>query len=1138
VAGLLVSAYLAQLVKLEIETTLQRQLSIDSQEAELKIQMHLRANEQVLLGLAALFETSSSVDREEFRAYTKRIQLDQHFKGVQGLGFSLLLNESQLPGHIASVRKEGFPDYEVAPAWPRDVYSSIVYLEPFDTLNRRAFGFDMYSDPTRRSAMDQARDTNRAALSGKVQLMQETGGALQPGTLMYLPVYRKQARIDSVESRRAALVGWVYSPFRMHDLMQGILQDWMVDGDKRIQIKVYDGDVTVSSNLLYESHPHNDPDRQQSDLGHLSRTTHFNGHTWTLLFDQAVGRSSGMLYLKAWATLGAGMFMSVLVALLTLLYLNTLHRAGRISQNLTRVVREKDEIEVLKNAIFNSANFSSMATDAQGIIQIFNVGAERMLGYAAVDVVNRVNLVDISDYQELISRAMALSVEMGTSISPGFETLVFKAARGMEDIYELTYTRKDGSRLPAMVSITALRDAVGAIIGYLLHGTDNTARKKAEETLAREIKRHAEVEKTKNDWFRLQSAALQVCANAILIVDDKGLVQWENPASSHLSGFSAAETTGHPIRELFLVDASNQGCVEPLREAIRTGTSWSGELINRRKNGDLQNEHLTITPVTNAKGWLTHFIVVKQDITQHKQAEESAKAASLAKSRFLANMSHEIRTPMNGVIGMVDILQKTGMDPTQYQMLKTIEISALNLMQILNDILDFSKIEEGKLDLEPIPTELRTLAESVTQLMLATLSSEANDLLLFVSPELPQWVMLDPHRLRQVLLNLVGNAVKFSGGETNRSSRVILAVEPCILARGALGVKFSVQDNGIGMGPEVLRQLFQPFQQADESTARRFGGTGLGLSICHRLVELMRGEIVVHSTQGEGSEFLFVLPLEEAPAPRMPVFGPRLEGVHVLVVNADAVLQETVSSYCLAAGAEVTLFADLIAVRHALKELQLLAAKVVLVMHEHGDLISENADLPAEVGVVWLTRPGRNTGDGPLRVDAYPLIYAQLIRCVALASGLLNVETLSLSERPSDPLATEAPDIEEAAATQRLILLAEDNEINRTVIHRQLLLLGYACEIAENGAQALQMWRSGRYALLLTDCHMPQMDGFELTAAIRRDELPGSHLPILAITANAMRGEMERCRASGMDDYITKPMRTEDLAPFLDKWLP
>ncbi|MEI8158931.1 MAG: PAS domain-containing protein [Burkholderiales bacterium] len=570
----------------------------------------------------------------------------------------------------------------------------------------------------------------------------------------------------------------------------------------------------------------------------------------------------------------------------------------------------------------------------------------------------------------------------------------------------------------------------------------------------------------------------------------------------------------------------------------------------------------------DATGRAVRFTGTHMDITERKQAEEAAHAANRSKSEFLANMSHEIRTPMNGVIGMVDILQQTPLLPEQARMLDTIHASSMALLSILNDILDFSKIEAGKLEVESIPTHLREVTEGVAQLMLNVAGSKDAQISLFVDPALPTWVMSDPTRLRQVLFNLLGNALKFIPKGVGRA---MLHVHPMVRPDGVACVQFSVIDNGIGMSEAVVARLFQPFTQADATTARKFGGTGLGLSITQRLVEMMNGRISVTSTPGVGSEFMVEFPLQAAPAPsgRTPIATPDLSGLRVLAVTPLAACSTLFQVYLGAAGAQVRVVPDLATARGELAHMTNMAQQLddtvlLLDLEEEGDEADAHADessttntpWPAGVRVVRLVNRADSHEPVPhnqaleTRVLARPLLHHDLIHAVAVASGRVReIDTVQTIERRHAPR-FEAPGVEVAAQTGCLILIAEDNETNRDVMREQLRLLGYACEMANDGALALQLWQDGlasldgqpdRYALLLTDCHMPNMDGFELTEAIRTTQAAQAaqaHLPIIAITANAMQGEAQRCRARGMDDYLSKPLRLNELGPMLAKWMP
>jgi len=615
-----------------------------------------------------------------------------------------------------------------------------------------------------------------------------------------------------------------------------------------------------------------------------------------------------------------------------------------------------------------------------------------------------------------------------------------------------------------------------------------------------------------------------------------GRITYGNAKFSETSGFLPAEFVGKD-HEIINSGHHPHGFFKHMYATIARGGVWHGEVCNRAKDGHLYWVDSTVAAFMGEDGKPREYIAVRTDITERKRIEEAAHAANRAKSEFLANMSHEIRTPMNGMLGMVDVLQATDLAPSQRRMLDTIHNSSLALLSILNDILDFSKIEADKLELESIPTQLREVAEGVAQLLVSNSTAKSVELSVFVSPELPRWILGDPNRLRQVLLNLMGNALKFTHHHEERTARVVLYVEPCVHEAGAPGVRLRVVDNGIGMSPQVQALLFQPFTQADASTARKFGGTGLGLSITQRLVEMMHGRISVRSSLGQGSEFTVELPLHTAePARQLPA-DPSLTGVRLLLVTTDAHTLLAVPAYCGSAGAQVAVVGHLAAIRQHLQQTPWAGPTVVLLGLDV-TAPAQALGLSAPIGVVRLVRSSSDIAAREIAVLARPLLYHDLIHGVALASGRLSALGQGDQVERRQSVRPQAPSIMVALQANRLILLAEDNETNRDVMREQLRLLGYATEVAENGTMALEMWRTGRYALLLTDCHMPCMDGFELTQAIRQAEPQGTRLPIIAVTANAMQGEAERCRARGMDDYLSKPLRLKEVGPMLAKWLP
>jgi PAS domain S-box-containing protein len=512
------------------------------------------------------------------------------------------------------------------------------------------------------------------------------------------------------------------------------------------------------------------------------------------------------------------------------------------------------EAGALQAAIFNSANFSSIATDARGVIQIFNVGAERMLGYAAADVVNTITPADISDPDELIARAETLSRELATPITPGFEALVFKAARGIEDIYELTYIRKDGSRFPAVVSVTALRDARDAIIGYLLIGTDNTARK------------HVEAEQQKLDQ-RLRDqqfytrSLIESNTDAIMTTDPLGIITDVNKEMEALTGCTRDELIGAPFKSYFTDPARAEAGIKLV---LREKKVTDYELTARARDGSTTDVSYNATTFYDRDRTLQGVFASARDVTERKRLDQvlqeknvELQRANLAKSDFLSSMSHELRSPLNAILGFAQLMEldAAAITPAQKASIDQILHAGWYLLELINGILDLAQIESGKLSMSQ---EQVSLAEVLAECQAMIEPQRQTRGISMTFPELaqPRFVEADRTRLKQVIINLLSNSLKY-----NRPGGTV-SVTCAEIGRGQ--VRISVRDTGEGLPPEKVSQLFESFNRLGQEASSE-EGTGIGLVVSRRLVELMGGVIGVESTVGVGSVFWIDLVATVAP---------------------------------------------------------------------------------------------------------------------------------------------------------------------------------------------------------------------------------------------------------------------------------
>ena len=535
------------------------------------------------------------------------------------------------------------------------------------------------------------------------------------------------------------------------------------------------------------------------------------------------------------------------------------HEEAAKAEGITEVRRQESLLKTgaLQNAILNSANFSSIATDEKGVIQIFNVGAERMLGYAAADVMNKITPADISDPQEVIARAKSLSVELGTPITPGFEALVFKASRGIEDIYELTYIRQDGSRFPAIVSVTALRDDQSLIIGYLLIGTDNTARKRVEEE-------QKKLDQRLRDQQFYTRSLIESNIDALMTTDPWGIISDVNKQMEALTGCTRDELIGAPFKNYF---TDPERAEAGIKRVLGENKVTNYELTARARDGRETVVSYNATTFYDRDRTLQGVFAAARDITERKlldqvlqennvelqNAMSAAEKANLAKSDFLSSMSHELRTPLSAILGFAQLIESGSPEPTpsQKRSVDQILLAGWYLLKLINEILDLALIESGKLSLSPEPVSLVEVMQEC-EAMIGPQAHKRGITVSFPTFDTPCFVKADRTRVKQIFINLLSNAIKY-----NRPGGTVMV---SVLDGTEQRIRFIVEDTGEGLTPDEIAQLFQPFNRLGQK-ANSEEGTGIGLVMTKRLVELMGGAIGVESTVGQGSRFWFELNL-------------------------------------------------------------------------------------------------------------------------------------------------------------------------------------------------------------------------------------------------------------------------------------
>ena len=777
----------------------------------------------------------------------------------------------------------------------------------------------------------------------------------------------------------------------------------------------------------------------------------------------------------------------------------------------------------LQNAIFNSANFSSIATDARGVIQIFNVGAETMLGYTAAEVVDKITPADISDSQELIERARALSAEVGTEIAPGFEALVFKASRGIEDIYELTYIRKDKSRFPAVVSVTALRDADDAIIGYLLIGTDNTARKQIEDE-------RMKLDQRLRDQHFYTRSLLESSIDALMTTDPRGIITDVNKQMETLTGCTRDELIGAPFKNYFTDAARAEAGI---KRVLTEGRVTNYELTARARDGTLTVVSYNATTFHDRERVLKGVFAAARDVTELKLIEQKLQQknveleeASRMKSEFLANMSHELRTPLNAIIGFSEVLGDGligNLSDQQKKFIGDIFSSGKHLLSLINDILDLSKVEAGKMMLDLESVQISSLFANSLSIVKEKAQARHISLTLNAPRELGS-IRADGRKVKQIIYNLLSNAVKFSidGGEVTLEAARVPRAEVGRLGAGAIGrvfplvengfdefLEISVADGGIGISPEGLESLFKPFSQIDSGLSRKYQGTGLGLAMIKLLSELHGGTLAVESEVSKGSRFTVWLPLrtnDEKGAEDQITIAASID-----VLPGDRIALVIEDDFKSAELIRVQLETEGFKVLHAptAEEALLLAEQHVL------SLITLDLMLPRMDGWELLGRLKQMPA-----LKHVPIVIVSIVadrnKGFALGAAAVMQKPLSRQELYDSLVALGLIPLDAGGELQILVVDDDPRQVDLTAV----LIEGLASTVlrAYGGREAIEIAEREIPDLIVLDLMMPDVNGFDVVAALH--EQPGTaNIPILIVTSKAITAE-DRGKLKGLVSTI------------------
>jgi PAS domain S-box-containing protein len=1106
----------------------------------------LDAEAIMLRSVAGLLSAGDGINRSQWRSYFNVADAGTPTPGRLWVAYAERVSAEQRESHERQARADGIAGYAVRASERRPQYFPLAFLRSFGTPDRRPLGLDLQDDPVARDAMARSGRLGGVVMAGPLSTAAPPGQN-EPVWALFVPVYAGGKAPAAAGEREAALTGYLVEAFEVRELVGSSLgPDAAVIG---MRVRNADGAVFTCPELVKELARGYAPKFTRDidfEFGQQRWNVHFAGLP---AFSAGAPDASRLI-------LAGGLAVSALIAGLVGVLAGLRARAMVLVEQRTRTLRgvlaQHEESEARLRAVVDHALDAIITIDSRGTVQSFNRAAERIFGWRAHEVIGRnLNMLMPSPDREQHDTYLHSYMHGGTPKIIGIGRLV-------------TGLHKDGWKMPLELGVSEMH--VGGQRSFCGIVRDVTERVAA-ETALRESER------------KLRSYIDQTL-DGVMVADRAGRYLEVNPAAARMLGYSEDELLRLGISGVVWPDeAETRAGLAHFERVVSSGRSV-GEVTLRHKDGHrvIADVHAValgedrylgimrdVTERHNAQQALKHEremlenrvaertevltrtnTALQEEIVERRRVEselvaarEQALQAAEAKASFLANMSHEIRTPMNAVIGMTALLDDTTLDPEQRGYVETIRTSGDALLSTINDILDFSKVESGMLELESRPFELGTCIEEAFDMLAPRAAEKGIDLLYELMENVPHWLVGDSTRLRQVLVNLLSNAVKF----TDRGEVCLTA---SVLRRDAdeVQLRFAVRDTGIGIAPGEREHLFKAFSQADSSTTRKYGGSGLGLAICARLVRMMGGEIRVDSEEGKGSVFSFTMrsqvPQKLPSARYRSGPSPELAGRSVLLVDDNPTNLQILQTQCSRWGMKVAC-----ATRGTLA-LALLEAEgpfdvAVLDMNMPG---MDGAQLALAIGaqcgntapaLVLLSSSGARGRDARMA----GLFAAQLAKPVKHSQlHAILVEVLH-----AGPAAPAAPPRErlDASLAERIplrMLVVEDSVINQKLAAGILRKFGYASDVAGNGAEAVELVRGKPYDMVFMDLQMPVMDGLEATRRIVA-MLPSHARPrIVAMTANALPGDRERCMEAGMDDYIAKPILPAAVRALIEKWAP